>query len=120
MADFLIDAGAKIEARFPGTQVIGFGHLGDGNIHFNVRAPAGAGAGWIESDGGTVTAYVHDLVTAAGGSISAEHGIGQAKIGELARLSDPARLNAMRAIKHGLDPRNIMNPGKLVPPPGLA
>ena len=115
MGDFLIEAGEKIEARFPGTQVIGFGHLGDGNIHFNVRAPAGAPADWLEGEGGAVTAFVHDLVTEAGGSISAEHGIGQAKRGELARLGDPARLNAMRAIKHGLDPGNIMNPGKLVP-----
>ena len=115
MGGFLIEAGAKIEARFPGTQVIGFGHLGDGNIHFNVRAPAGAGPDWLESEGGAATAYVHDLVTAAGGSISAEHGIGQARLGELARLGDPARLAAMRAIKRALDPKNIMNPGKLVP-----
>jgi len=115
MGAFLVEAGGKIEARFPGTQVIGFGHLGDGNIHLNVRAPAGADGAWLETDGDAVTAYVHDLVTAARGSISAEHGIGQSKLGELARLGDPARLNAMRAIKHGLDPKNIMNPGKLVP-----
>jgi len=119
MGGFLVEAGAKIEARFPGTQVIGFGHLGDGNIHFNVRAPGGADEAWLETEGGEVTAYVHDLVTAAGGSISAEHGIGQARLGELARLGDPARLNAMRAIKRGLDPKDIMNPGKLVPPLGL-
>ena len=116
MGGFLIEAGAAVETRFPGTQVIGFGHLGDGNIHLNVRAPAGADGAWVEREGGAVTAYVHDLVTAAGGSISAEHGIGQAKIGELARLGDPARLGAMRAIKQALDPRGIMNPGKLVPP----
>ena len=116
MGRFLVEAGIAVEARFPGTQVIGFGHLGDGNIHFNVRAPAGAGPGWLEAEGSRVTAFVHDLVTEAGGSISAEHGIGQAKIGELARLADPARLNAMRAIKRALDPGNIMNPGKLVPP----
>ena len=116
MGAFLVEAGAKIEARFSGTQVIGFGHLGDGNIHFNVRAPAGAASGWLEGEGAEITAYVHDLVTAAGGSISAEHGIGQAKLGELARLGDPARLNAMRAIKDALDPAHIMNPGKLVPP----
>jgi FAD/FMN-containing dehydrogenase len=115
MGAFLVEAGDKVEARFPGTQVIGFGHLGDGNIHFNVRAPAGADGGWLETEGGEVTAFVHDLVTAAGGSISAEHGIGQARLGELARLGDPARLNAMRAIKRGLDPKGIMNPGKLVP-----
>jgi FAD/FMN-containing dehydrogenase len=116
MGGFLIEASAAIEARFPGTQVIGFGHLGDGNIHLNVRAPAGANDDWLRTKGGAVTAYVHDLVTGAGGSISAEHGIGQAKIGELARLGDPARLNAMRAIKYALDPKGIMNPGKLVPP----
>jgi FAD/FMN-containing dehydrogenase len=62
-----------------------------------------------------VTRFVHDLVTEAGGSISAEHGIGQMKRDELARLLPPARLNAMRAIKAALDPLGIMNPGKLVP-----
>jgi FAD/FMN-containing dehydrogenase len=117
MPAFLASAGEAIENRFPGTRVIGFGHLGDGNIHFNVQAPPGAGAAWVDqAQGQAVTAYVHDLVTQAGGSISAEHGIGQSKRGELARLGDPARLGAMRAIKSGLDPKNIMNPGKLVPP----
>ena len=66
--------------------MIAFGHLGDGNIHFNVRAPAGAGSDWLETEGEAVTAFVHDLVTAAGGSISAEHGIGQIKLAEFARL----------------------------------
>jgi FAD/FMN-containing dehydrogenase len=116
MAGFMAEAAAAVEARFPGTSVIAFGHLGDGNVHFNVRAPAGAGPSWLESEGEAVSHHVHDLVTAAGGSISAEHGIGQMKIAELARLSEPARLNAMRAIKRALDPGNIMNPGKLVPP----
>jgi FAD/FMN-containing dehydrogenase len=117
MAQFTIEASAAVEARFPGTNVIAFGHLGDGNVHFNVRAPAGAPDTWPEGEGAPVSRFVHDLVTAAGGSISAEHGIGQMKPGELARLSDPARLHALRAIKRALDPGNIMNPGKLVPPP---
>jgi FAD/FMN-containing dehydrogenase len=117
MAGFMSEAAASVEARFSGTRVIAFGHLGDGNVHFNVRAPAGAGPAWLEGEGEAVSQHVHDLVTAAGGSISAEHGIGQMKIAELARLSEPARLHAMRAIKRALDPRNIMNPGKLVPPP---
>jgi FAD/FMN-containing dehydrogenase len=95
--------------------VIAFGHLGDGNVHFNVRAPEGAGPEWLESDAPHVTAFVHDLVVGAGGSISAEHGIGQMRLSELARLSDPARLQVMRAIKNALDPDGIMNPGKLVP-----
>jgi FAD/FMN-containing dehydrogenase len=116
MAEFMIRAAAAVEARFPGTSVNAFGHLGDGNVHFNVRAPAGAGPAWLGSEGEAVTVFVHDLVTAAGGSISAEHGIGQMRLAELARLGDPARLAAMRAIKHALDPKGIMNPGKLVPP----
>ena len=120
MAGFMTEAAAAVEARFPGTRVNAFGHLGDGNVHFNVRAPEGAGADWVDGEGGAVSAYVHDLVTQAGGSISAEHGIGQMKLAELARLGDPARLGALRAIKRALDPANIMNPGKLVPPFDLA
>jgi FAD/FMN-containing dehydrogenase len=115
MPAFIEEAGRSVEQRFPGTRVNAFGHLGDGNVHFNVRAPKGHGPGWLESEGADVTRFVHDLVTAAGGSISAEHGIGQMKRDELARLADPARLTAMRAIKRALDPHNIMNPGKLVP-----
>jgi FAD/FMN-containing dehydrogenase len=115
MPRFIIEAAAAAEERFPGSHVVAFGHLGDGNVHFNVCAPAGADEGWMEEEGLTVTAFVHDLVTAAGGSISAEHGIGQARLGELLRLSDQSRLRAMRAIKQALDPLGIMNPGKLVP-----
>jgi FAD/FMN-containing dehydrogenase len=116
MAGFMTEAAAAVEARFPGTSVNAFGHLGDGNVHFNVRAPAGAAPTWVEQEGEAVSRYVHDLVTEAGGSISAEHGIGQMKLAELGRLADPARLHALRAIKRALDPQNIMNPGKLVPP----
>lgn len=115
MPEFMIEATGAVEARFAGTHVIAFGHLGDGNVHFNVMAPPGAAPDWIEEEGPKVTAFVHDLVTAASGSISAEHGIGQMRLAELARLSDPARLRAMRAIKQALDPHGIMNPGKLVP-----
>lgn len=115
MPKFMTEAAAAVEERFPGTRVIAFGHLGDGNVHFNVRAPEGAGEGWLEDVAPAVTSFVHDLVTDSGGSISAEHGIGQMRLSELSRLADPARLNAMRAIKRALDPHNIMNPGKLVP-----
>lgn len=115
MPGFIVDATRAVEARFPGTRVNAFGHLGDGNVHFNVRAPADSGDNWLQREGGAISRYVHDLVTAAGGSISAEHGIGQMKIDELARLGDPVRLAAMRAIKLALDPHGIMNPGKLVP-----
>jgi len=118
MPTFIVEAAADVEVRFPGTRVIAFGHLGDGNVHFNVRAPVGADPDWLAASSAPVTAHVHDLVVAAGGSISAEHGIGQMKLAELARLAEPARLHAQRAIKQALDPLGIMNPGKLVPPPG--
>jgi FAD/FMN-containing dehydrogenase len=114
MPAFMVEATAAVESRFPGSRVIAFGHLGDGNVHFNVVAPDGAGQGWLDEEGKVISGFVHDLVTAANGSISAEHGIGQMKVGELARLSDPARLNALRAIKQALDPLGIMNPGKLI------
>jgi FAD/FMN-containing dehydrogenase len=115
MPGFMRSAAAAVEARFAGTRVNAFGHLGDGNVHFNVRAPAGAGSDWLEAEGVGISGFVHDLVVVAGGSISAEHGIGQMKLAELARLGEPARLEAMRAIKQALDPAGIMNPGKLVP-----
>ena len=115
MPRFIAEAASAVETRFAGTRVMAFGHLGDGNVHFNVQAPAGAPADWLAREAPSITSFVHDLVTASGGSISAEHGIGQARLAELARLSDPARLGAMRAIKKALDPHSIMNPGKLVP-----
>lgn len=115
MPTFLIEASEQVERAFPGAIASGFGHLGDGNIHFHVRAGSNASPDWYETQGAKITRYVDDLVTAAGGSISAEHGIGQLKRAEFARLAPPARIHAMRAIKRALDPLGIMNPGKLVP-----
>ena len=115
MPRFLTEAAAEVERRFPGVVASGFGHLGDGNIHFHVRAASHAAPGWYDSEGEAITRLVDDLVTAAGGSISAEHGIGQLKRAELARLAPPGRIHALRAIKQALDPLGIMNPGKLVP-----
>ena len=113
MPGFMTSAAAAVEAAFPGTRASGFGHLGDGNIHFHVRAGARATPDWIDLEGPAVARLVHDLVTAAGGSISAEHGIGQMKRDELARL-DPTRVRSLAAIKSALDPGGIMNPGKLL------
>ena len=113
MPRFMDEAAQAVERAFPGTIASGFGHLGDGNVHFHVRAGANASAGWYEKDAPAITRLVHDLVTAAGGSISAEHGIGQMKRDELARLA-PERVAALKAIKDALDPKGIMNPGKLV------
>lgn len=116
MPDFMIDAAAAVEARFAGVVASAFGHLGDGNVHFHVRAPAGVDAvAWRAGPGRAASRMVYDLVSAAKGSISAEHGIGQMKRAELLRLSDPARITLLRAIKNALDPLGIMNPGKLVP-----
>ncbi len=114
MPDFMIDGAAAVEAAFPGTSAGAFGHLGDGNVHFHVRAPTGADRSWVAENSGRISPFVHDLVVAAGGSISAEHGIGQMKRDELARLSSPARMHALAAIKRAFDPQNLFNPGKLV------
>jgi len=108
MPRFMTTTAEQVERAFPGTIASGFGHLGDGNVHFHVR---GKGVLGHEPE---ISHVVYDLVTLAGGSISAEHGIGQMKIDELERLGPPARLHAMRAIKRALDPLGIMNPGKLV------
>ena len=119
MPAFMVDAAAAAERAFPGTTASSFGHLGDGNIHFHVRAPRGTadGPAWIAAQGLAINAFVHDAVVAAGGSISAEHGIGQMKRAELGRLASPARLHAIRAIKAAFDPQGIMNPDKLIPRP---
>jgi len=115
MPRFMIEGAAEAEARFPGTHATAFGHLGDGNVHFHVRAPAGARRDrFYAEQAPAITRLVHDMVVAAGGSISAEHGIGQMKRAELERLGPPSRIAALRAIKSALDPTGILNPGKLV------
>lgn len=120
MPEFILAASPVIEGAFPGTCAVAFGHLGDGNVHFHILAPQGAVRGvWEEADGKAISAAVYDLVSQWGGSISAEHGIGQMKVDELARLHDPAALALMQRIKQALDPDNLLNPGKLLklPPP---
>jgi len=113
MPDFMVAAAKAVERAFPGTAASGFGHLGDGNVHFHVRPAAANVEQAFDDRSPAITRLVHDLVTAAGGSISAEHGIGQMKREELARLA-PGRVAHLRAIKQALDPKSIMNPGKLV------
>ena len=115
MPRFIVEATPRVEARWPGSRVLAFGHLGDGNIHFNVRAPLGSdSAAWVDTNAAAITAAVNDLVVAAHGSIAAEHGVGSIKAAELARVGNPAKLAAMRAIKTALDPFGIMNPGKII------
>ncbi|WP_260482406.1 FAD-binding oxidoreductase [Sphingomicrobium flavum] len=115
MPAFLDEVKAKVEAQWPGSWASGYGHLGDGNIHLHVRAMDRASDDWREREGAEIERFVHDMVMAHGGSISAEHGIGRMKRGELARLGEPARLMALRAIKAALDPKNILNRGRLIP-----
>lgn len=116
MADFVTEAVPAVEQRFDGVSAIAFGHLGDGNVHFHVIAPPSAVRGeWEEREGKPISRFVHDLVTEWGGSISAEHGIGQIKRDELGRLGDPVAIALMRSVKQALDPQGLLNPGKLVP-----
>jgi FAD/FMN-containing dehydrogenase len=116
MPEFVAAAVPQIEAAWPGTQAIAFGHLGDGNVHFHVIAPPGVDPlAWQTGDGKAISSQVYELVTRWGGSISAEHGIGQLKRDELARFGDPVALEMMRSVKRALDPAGLLNPGKLVP-----
>jgi FAD/FMN-containing dehydrogenase len=112
-----LDAAARaaLGRAFPGARPLVFGHLGDGNLHWNLRPPEGEGRAWVEAHGAAARRLLHDIVASLGGSISAEHGIGTTKREELGRLACPAKLAAMRAIKAALDPGNILNPGKLLP-----
>ena len=105
----LIDLlGESIRRRIPNEQIYAFGHVGDGNVHYNVGPPELAG------QRAEVNRIVYDAVARLGGSISAEHGLGQLKRDEVARHKDPLELELMRALKHTLDPRGLMNPGKVL------
>ena len=91
-----------------------FGHLGDGNLHYNLFPAPGRDRAEYDGERKALSAMVHEMVVARGGSFSAEHGVGRLKTGELDRWGDPARLAAMRAIKTALDPLGIMNPGAVL------
>jgi len=109
-----LDRGADaVERAYPGSRLMPFGHLGDGNIHFNVMQPKGADKAEFLANWEEMNHMIHDIVREFGGSISAEHGIGTLKREELARTKDDDAHAAMRAIKAALDPRGIMNPGVL-------
>lgn len=115
MPAFVEVTAPMLEAEFPGTEAIAFGHLGDGNVHYHVIAPQVTdGKAWNANEGKAISRRVHDLVTQWGGSISAEHGIGQLKRDELVRLGDPVALYMLRAVKQALDPQRLLNPGKLI------
>lgn len=112
--EFVREAMTMFRRDHPSARPIIFGHLGDGNLHFNLRPPENAGPEWLAGPGEDARHALHDLVREFGGTISAEHGIGTLKKAELLRLGDPGKLAAMRAIKSALDPLSIMNPGKVI------
>ena len=114
IARFIDETDALLAQRFPGVRTVTFGHLGDGNLHYNVSAPSDVAEERFLAHQPAIYECVHDQVTRFSGSISAEHGIGQLKRDENARYKSVVEMNLMRAIKRTLDPLNIMNPGKVV------
>jgi len=116
LPEFLEQAAAAVARVAPNARLVAYGHVGDGNLHFNLSEPAGGTnrAAFLALQDALGEA-VHACVREFRGSISAEHGIGQLKRGLLARHKDPVALAAMSAIKHALDPHGIMNPDKVLP-----
>jgi len=113
--EFLDTASKAVEKLVPGARPVPFGHIGDGNIHFNITVPKGADNAAFLARWEDISHTVHDIVHRFGGSISAEHGLGVMKHNEISRYKSAAELDAMRALKRTFDPKNILNPGKLLP-----
>jgi FAD/FMN-containing dehydrogenase len=111
---FLDAARARLDAVFPGVRYVIFGHLGDGNLHYNLSAPEGAAPAAFASDAAPAHRIVYDLVAMHGGSFSAEHGIGQLKREEMTRYKPAVEVDLMRKIKRALDPAALLNPGKVL------
>jgi FAD/FMN-containing dehydrogenase len=111
---FLDETIAAVEALVPDCRPVPFGHMGDGNIHFNVSQPLGADKAAFLARWDEVNALVHGIVARYGGSISAEHGIGRLKRHLLPEVKDPVEMDLMRAIKATLDPKGLMNPGAVL------
>ena len=112
--NFIAEAEQAVMAIEPGVRFCTFGHMGDGNLHYNISQPKGGDANTFRTMAPMITRTVHDLVRHHGGSISAEHGIGQMKRDELAATKSPVALDIMRKLKAALDPDGRMNPGKLL------
>ncbi|HET9475210.1 MAG TPA: FAD-linked oxidase C-terminal domain-containing protein, partial [Steroidobacteraceae bacterium] len=111
---FIEVAGGWVSKNIPQGMLVAYGHLGDGNLHFNVSQRAGTQAFQLQAVEQKARRAIHDLVREFGGSFSAEHGIGQLKVFELERYAPPVELELMRTIKKALDPNGIMNPGKVL------
>lgn len=111
---FVNEVGAAIQHAYPGTRLMTFGHVGDGNLHYNLLGPVGATRDQVIARKAGIQSLVHDRVVAVGGSISAEQGIGSQRVAELEHYKDPLELDLMRRIKQALDPHGIMNPNKVL------
>jgi FAD/FMN-containing dehydrogenase len=115
VAEFMERGAALAQQMTPGVDVIAFGHVGDGNIHFNITPPPGANQErFVDHDGLPMSKAIHDLIASLNGSISAEHGIGRLKRDELAWRKSPVEMEMMRAVKRALDPDGRMNPGRVL------
>lgn len=115
VAEFIALADAALQKSFPGIRIVAFGHMGDGNIHYNVSMPSAAqNRALIEQQEGEVNRLVYAVVRELEGSISAEHGVGQLKRNTLRDYKDPLELELMRTVKQALDPLGLMNPGKVL------
>lgn len=114
MSKFIKRASAAVEEEMPGIRVVAFGHIGDGNVHFNLSQPLNAGKQSYLAQWGKMNEIVHGIVREFGGSISAEHGIGQLKRDEIARTKPAVDMELMLSLKRALDPKNLLNPGKLL------
>ncbi|MDB5488353.1 MAG: Hydroxyacid dehydrogenase, partial [Reyranella sp.] len=111
---FVTEGLAAMKKALPECRPVTFGHVGDGNLHFNCQAPAGWDKARFMPHAHAVSSAIYDLVVGYGGSISAEHGIGLLKVDELAHYRSMIEIDTMRTIKRALDPQNLMNPGKIV------
>jgi FAD/FMN-containing dehydrogenase len=112
---FVAETDALLAREVPGVRMVDFGHLGDGNLHYNVQSPEGAdGKAFLRDFEDRVNTLVFDQVAKFDGSISAEHGVGELKVGKLPLYKDPTALAMMRAVKNALDPQNILNPGRVL------
>ena len=112
---FVAETDALLAREVPGVRLVDFGHLGDGNLHYNVQAPEGGDAkAFLREQEERINTLVFDAVARHGGSISAEHGIGSLKAAKLPHYKSPVALRMMRAIKQALDPKGIMNPGRVL------
>ncbi len=114
IAEFIARADAAVRAAFPDVRIVCFGHIGDGNLHYNQSKPDAQSNAVFIAQTESVNRLVHDLVNELGGSISAEHGLGQLKRDEVLRYKSETEMDMMRAVKQALDPRGLMNPGKVL------